>query len=257
METDKVKQNQEYAEQAFWTGHFHYMMQALAVAMTRTMVWRIVGDGTPYTMKEIFEFAKKEDEENELQEGYFYMVSREGAIGLSPGLEYLTQWIFVPMEPCKERDFLERRMREQLLEEEAMEQAVSQAVDKGIAKERSAKKYYIAHGKEKDGPYSIDDLMEQAIGADTLIWAQGMAGWVKARQVPELAMAIREQHEKEMRSTKFYLVRNNKKHGPYDVSQLLQLNLSPDTLVWSHGMAGWVKARQVPLLVEAMRTHKK
>lgn len=76
METDKVKQNQEYAEQAFWTGHFHYMMQALAVAMTRTMVWRIVGDGTPYTMKEIFEFAKKEDEENELQEGYFYMVSR-------------------------------------------------------------------------------------------------------------------------------------------------------------------------------------
>ena len=70
-------------------------------------------------------------------------------------------------------------------------------------------------------------------------------------------MKGREQHEKEMRSTKFYLVRNNKKHGPYDVSQLLQLNLSPDTLVWSHGMAGWVKARQVPLLVEAMRTHKK
>lgn len=256
METDKVKQNQEYAEQAFWTGHFHYMMQALAVAMTRTMVWRIVGDGTPYTMKEIFEFAKKEDEENELQEGYFYMVSREGAIGLSPGLEYLTQWIFVPMEPCKERDFLERNMREQLLQEEAMEQAVNQSVDDGIKRERAEKKFYIAHGKEKEGPFSVSELIARGLDSDSLIWTQGMAGWVTAKQVPELAMAIAEQKEMELKTTKFYLVHNKRKHGPFTVPQLLNFHLTPTTLVWSEGMAGWVEAKQVPLLVDAMKKYK-
>lgn len=257
MENEKIKQNQEYAEQAFWTGHYHYMMQALAVAMTHTVVWRIVGDGTAFTLNEVFEFAKKQDEEHEIQDPYFYMVSREGAIGLSPGLEYMTQWIFVPMEPCKERDFLERNMREQLLNEEAMQEAVDQATAHGLAREKEEKKFYIAKGQKKEGPYSVNDIMlGEMIDSDTLVWMQGMAGWVKAKQIPELATALAEQREIESRKTKFYLVRNNKKFGPYTVSQLLDLNLTPDTLVWSEGMAGWVKAKQVPLLVDAMNALK-
>lgn len=257
MENEKTKQNQEYTEQALWTGHYHFMMQALAVAMTHTMVWRLVGEGTPFTLIELFEFAKKQDEEHELTGTYFYYVSREGAIGLSPGLEYLTQWLFVPMEPCKERDFLLREMREKLLEQEAMEEAVNKAVDDGLARERSEKKYYVAHGKEKEGPFSIDDLIkDEMITSDSLMWMQGMAGWVKAIQIPEIASALAKQRELEARNTTFYLLRNNQKYGPHTVRQLLQYHITHDSLVWSDGMAGWVKAKQVPLLVDVLSNKK-
>ena len=95
MDPEKIKKNQEYAEEAFWTGHYHYMMQALAVAMSHTMVWRLVGDGTPFTLKDIFEFAREYDEKHEIEAPSFYYVSREGAIALCPGLEYLAEWLFV------------------------------------------------------------------------------------------------------------------------------------------------------------------
>ena len=54
----------------------------------------------------IADSAKTYDEEHPLQEGDFYMVSAEGSIGLSPGLEYMTDWIFTPMPRGEERDRL-------------------------------------------------------------------------------------------------------------------------------------------------------
>lgn len=116
METmnEKDKQNHEYAEEGFWTGHYHYLLQALAIATNRCQVWRLVETGDAYTLNEVFEFAKAWDAEHELKKGQFYMVTIEGAIGISPGLEYLTKWMFTPMEPGKERDFLLQELQEKL-----------------------------------------------------------------------------------------------------------------------------------------------
>ena len=93
-------------------GHYRTLTQALAVAMPKCIIWRETGEGTPISVKELYDFARKQDEESPLSPEQFYMVSREGAIGLSPGLEYLTQWIFVPMEPCPLRDFMHKRFNE-------------------------------------------------------------------------------------------------------------------------------------------------
>ena len=73
-----------------------------------------------------------------LDEYQFFMVSREGAIGLSPGLEWMTKWLFYPMEPGKERDFVLQRMREQLQVEKAVDEAVEKAVLAGLAAEKQA-----------------------------------------------------------------------------------------------------------------------
>ena len=125
-------------------GHYRKMMHALAVAMPKCIVWRETEEGTPITAKDLYEFAKKHDEEHPLNPEQFYMVSREGAIGLSPGLEWLTKWMFVPMEPTQERDFHIYMMQEELQMEAAAEKAVEEAVTKGLAAEKAAKAATVA-----------------------------------------------------------------------------------------------------------------
>ena len=50
------------------------------------------------------------------------------------------------------------------------------------------KQYYYSHdGNEQKGPATPDALARVPIAADTLVWADGMADWIRADQVPELA----------------------------------------------------------------------
>lgn len=109
------------------TPHFPYLAQALAVAMSRCAVWRYAQDGTPFSVLEIFGMAKEMDEKRPEDSTSFYMVSAEGAIGLSPGKEYLTQWLFIPMEEGPERDAVIARMKETMDEWEAEEKAKAPA----------------------------------------------------------------------------------------------------------------------------------
>ena len=119
--------------------HTLSLTHALAIAMTRCIVWREAEEGTPYSAKELTEFAKRLDEEHLLEEPKFYMVSRDGAIGISSGTEWQTRWMFVPMEDCKERDFMVLKMREDLKVESAVRAAVEKAVTEGLAQEKEAK----------------------------------------------------------------------------------------------------------------------
>ena len=254
MDPEKVKKNQEYAELAFWTGHYHYMMQALAVAMCHTMVWRLVGDGTPFTLKELFEFARDYDEEHEIEDPFFYYVSREGAIGLSPGLEYLTEWMFVPMEPCQERDFLLRDLQERLQEEAAAEEAVNKAVDAGVEREwKNATRYYMLVNGEKVGPHTARQMMHKGLTLDTQVWSEGMPSWVKASQVPELAALLSPAAAPQAAAAaQYHMYVNGQKIGPLSIDQMIKQGLTRDTQVWTKGMASWVKAADVPQLAQAL-----
>jgi hypothetical protein len=66
------EQNREWAEEAFWTGHCHYLLQALALAASRCQVWRLAETGDVFTLLEMFNFAKKYDEEHPLKDGEFF-----------------------------------------------------------------------------------------------------------------------------------------------------------------------------------------
>lgn len=137
-------------------GHYHKMMQALAVAMQRSVVWRETESGTPITAKELYEFCLKHDEEKSLRPEQFYMVSREGAIGLSPGLEWMTTWMFLPMEPCKERDFAFRNMMEELHTESEVEKAIEKAVQEGLAREKAAQQQPAAAPQPPAQPVAVE-----------------------------------------------------------------------------------------------------
>lgn len=107
--------------------HYKTLTAALADAIQRCMVWREQESGTPYTGKDLYEFAQRHDKQFVMGEDEFYMVTFEGAIGLSPGLEWLTKWVFVPMEPGEEQERLLEQMKEKLEEHERQE-SMSQTV---------------------------------------------------------------------------------------------------------------------------------
>ena len=96
------------------TGHYPYLMQALAVAVSRCQVWRMRETDDIFTVIEIFDFAKEWDEQHPPKEGQFYIVSIEGAIGRCYQAEWLATWLFIPMEPCAERSVLLKDMQERL-----------------------------------------------------------------------------------------------------------------------------------------------
>lgn len=137
-------------------GHYRKMMSALAVAMSKCVVWRETESGTPFTAKELYEFCLKHDEQKPLRPEQFYMVSREGAIGISPGLEWMTTWMFLPMEPCKERDFAFRNMMEELHTESEVEKAIEQAVTEGLAREKAAKELVAAQPAPQPVAQSVE-----------------------------------------------------------------------------------------------------
>ena len=86
--------------------HFPTLSMALAMAMTRCWAWRFTRTGEAFSALQLIDFVTKYDAAHQLESPSFYMVSIEGAIGVSPGQEYLTQWLFVPMEAGPERDAL-------------------------------------------------------------------------------------------------------------------------------------------------------
>ena len=133
------QQEQERPKYRMVPAHTPSLTHALSIAMARgIMVWREAEEGTPFSAYELYEFAKRQDEQHPLEEPRYYMVSRDGAIGISPGLEWMTRWMFVPMEDCKERDFMLIKMREDIRRDRAVSEAVEKAVTEGLAKEKAA-----------------------------------------------------------------------------------------------------------------------
>ncbi|NLZ20235.1 MAG: zinc ribbon domain-containing protein [Bacteroidales bacterium] len=125
MEKQKLTPKQEQAKKALLTGHFPYMMQAVALAYQMVPAWRHAEKGTPCSFLDLFQAAKKYDEAHPHKEGdpAFFYVSLEGAIGYCPtGLEFQVSWLFFPMEPGKERDAIVAKVKEEM---EAAEKAAA------------------------------------------------------------------------------------------------------------------------------------
>ena len=44
----------------------------------------------------------------------------------------------------------------------------------------------------------------------------------------------------------YYFANKNVQQGPFELNQLLEKGLRPDSLVWTDGMKDWVRADSVP-----------
>lgn len=51
-------------------------------------------------------------------------------------------------------------------------------------------KYYMAKNGQQSGPFEENELMINGLTPDTLVWHEGMAQWLPASQLPELASLL-------------------------------------------------------------------
>jgi hypothetical protein len=47
-------------------------------------------------------------------------------------------------------------------------------------------KYYIYIYSQKEGPYTLEELSNKNLKADTLVWREGLTEWKQAKEFPEL-----------------------------------------------------------------------
>ena len=127
MESNNNTQPQQPIVDVWW-GHYHSLIQALTVAMQHCWVWRKNDTKQPITVKELYDYALRYDVDHPLQMPQFFLVTREGAIGFSEGYEYLTKWLYIPMEAGPKRDKLIDDMRWSLKAERAGQEAVEKAI---------------------------------------------------------------------------------------------------------------------------------
>ncbi|MCH5346570.1 MAG: CD225/dispanin family protein [Muribaculaceae bacterium] len=51
---------------------------------------------------------------------------------------------------------------------------------------------------------------------------------------------------------KFYIAVNGTHQGPFDIEQLRERGINPNTMVWNETMTGWTRAGDVPYLVDTL-----
>ncbi len=47
--------------------------------------------------------------------------------------------------------------------------------------------YYISNNGQQAGPFEVQDLIANGLNQSSLVWCEGMANWLPATQVPEVA----------------------------------------------------------------------
>ena len=131
-----MEDKQQFMVEAYelQTGHYLSLMHALAAALTHCVVWRHDGTDDKYDALQMCRFAEEFDREHPIKDRSFYMVSAEGAIGISPGLEYLTKWMFIPamdeVSVAKLQSDIRELEAQTKAEEEAKEKARIEAEEK-------------------------------------------------------------------------------------------------------------------------------
>ena len=80
------------------TGRYTSLAAALGAAMNYCAVWKLKGKDKRLNALEVMSFVGKFDEEHPIPEDdpSFFRVSAEGAIGICPGVEYMTDWLLIP-----------------------------------------------------------------------------------------------------------------------------------------------------------------
>ncbi|MBQ1423851.1 MAG: zinc ribbon domain-containing protein [Lachnospiraceae bacterium] len=112
--------------------HYKTLMNALAGAMPVCMTWKLAGTEEGMNARDVYALALEEGGDDEqLPEQDFYVVSAEGAIGLTTRYEYLTRWIFIPVTGEEKEKEMERLRAELRFDQEtaAAEAAAAEAAE--------------------------------------------------------------------------------------------------------------------------------
>ncbi len=146
--------------------HYENLISALGGAMGKCLAWQIVEETTEeeraaerikssrdgrfvpdrfYNARDLLGLSLELGGETEdIGDTVRYVVSDEGAIGMDPGYEFLTKWLFIPITDEVLREKVISRMMVELEYDEAIENGMSEAE----ARAAFSEKYAIVTGQQ-------------------------------------------------------------------------------------------------------------
>ncbi len=107
--------------------------------------------------------------------------------------------------------------------------------------------WYITQNSQQLGPFALNQLTQQGLTPQTYVWHSGLSAWKQAAEVPELS-SLMVSAPPPPPQTQWYIAQNSQQLGPFGFNQLIQQNLTSQTLVWTAGQNGWKQAAEVPEL---------
>jgi GYF domain 2 len=127
------------------------------------------------------------------------------------------------------------------------------------------KKYYLHEGATQQGPFSLEELRDKKITAATLVWFHPMPEWKPAGEIEELksifnpapapvqpVIPVAFPKQEDWETKQFYFADSTGQHGPFNLVQLKEKNINPDTAIWYDGLAEWITAGKAPGLIDAL-----
>ena len=100
--------------------------------------------------------------------------------------------------------------------------------------------YFIIIDGQQAGPFSKEELQQHMVRPESLVWRQGLPDWIKASDLPEIAEIIvsPEASPSDMKEERrWFAMINDKQVGPYTAGELISMGMTPQTPVWTDGMA--------------------
>lgn len=111
--------------------------------------------------------------------------------------------------------------------------------------------WHLSKNGQQLGPFTVQQLTQQGLTPQTMVWKNGMANWQAAGEIPELQSAlpaISPPPPPMAAPVQWYLAKDGQQVGPFSGEQLPAQGLTPSTMVWSKGMDGWQAAGEVAAL---------
>lgn len=113
--------------------------------------------------------------------------------------------------------------------------------------------WYIAKNNQQLGPFDFNQLSQQGLTTDTLVWRAGLSEWQPAIQVKELATILPPPvappiPQPQAARAEWYIFRSGDALGPFNINQLPEQGLTSRTNIRREGETEWRRAREVPEL---------
>lgn len=117
--------------------------------------------------------------------------------------------------------------------------------------------YFLQKNGTSQGPYKLDVLKAQDIQANDLVWRDNLDDWVKASDLDELTdlfinKSLQPESKENSNDNKMYyfIQQDGIKKGPFKLSELKELTIFFDELVWRSDNDKWRKAEEFEELNE-------
>lgn len=105
------------------------------------------------------------------------------------------------------------------------------------------KEYFIINENKKSGPFNLNEIKQEYLFNDTLIWHEGLDNWVLASEIKELQNLINKKSIKD--SKNIFLINNDKKVGPLNFQDLKKHKIEPKTMIWFENLSDWIPADNI------------